>query len=238
MRGMVSLVLGLVLGLAWPVAASALLIDDFATGAGGFVISVGGSNPAPDSETQVGAGILGGERALILTRTAGLGIAATDVSLSENGVYSFTTGAGVTAEGQLSYDGSSGPFDPGGLGGIDVTDGGASTFVRFQVRSDQAATLRITFLSGDIADTLFAEVVVPATSTIGPFQTIDIPFASLMTAGAGANLTSVGAVLVDITGPASLDLQIDQIATVPEPGTLMLLLTGILILAGGRRAAA
>ncbi len=223
MRQLASLVLAL--GLAQ--AAWALPIDDFST-----VQSVVSAVGAPAAQT-VSNGVasptsIGGARTIVLARTAGIGLASIDVDVSQDDVLSFDTGSAVVANGRLLYDGNTDDvLDPTGLGGVDASDGGASAVLRVVARSDLAALLRVSFFT-DASNFSVAEIALPGTGTDAPFQVIDVPFTAFVATGGGADFSSIGAVSVAFSGPASLDLQIDRIETiVPEPGTLLLLVAGL-----------
>lgn len=234
MRSRYALALATLLASGLPLGASALLIDDFVD-AQSVSIPVGPPNPQTVSNGLAGTSTAGGARVLQLDRTAGFGSASLDADLSESDVLSFSTAAAVVSRATLTYDGNTNStLDPSALS-LDVTDGGTSTLLRLVVRSDLAATVAVNFHDGTTLS--YAEIAVPGTGTGGPFQVIDVPLASLLAGpGGAANLTDVGAISVAIFGPASLDLQIDSIATiVPEPGPLALIGLGVGALLAVRR---
>ena len=232
-------VAGLML-LGLPLSASALSIDTFDTSQN-VLIAPGPPNPQTVDDASAAAEAVGGSREIVLTRTGGFGLAGLDASLSGAGLLSLSTGAAVVADALLVYDGSAdGSVDPSGLGGVDLTDGGASSILQVVARSDLDAVIRVQIHSGSATDYLFAEFNLTGAGTgAGAFQTLQIPLAALVAEGLGADVANVGAVVVAISGQPSVDLQIDSIGTiVPEPTSLILMGLGTagLAIAGRRRS--
>ena len=119
--------------------AHALTIDTWSDAQTTTVITPSGS-----ATTQVtGLGILGGEREITVTRTAGVAVtmAAAAGSLAYGQI------AGSLGTGEVIWDGvdGGGALDPTGLGGVDFTDAAASTAISIPLLFDDLpASLTLT----------------------------------------------------------------------------------------------
>jgi hypothetical protein len=209
--------------------AHALLIDTFDAGSLGFV-------PAgTTADSQVAGAMLGGERDESVTNTS-----ATGGILAGAGGGSYGYGAiGAAGSGLLSWDGAdaSAALDAKGLDGADFTEGATHGALSIEILSnDIAAPLILTVYT---SATEFSQITVPTPGGIpgGPALTLEIPFASFVPTGAGADFANVGAFTLEIVGltEPQLDLTLGSIATapltVPDPGTFALLGLGLVMLA-------
>jgi hypothetical protein len=225
--------LGLLLG---PMAASALVIDDFTTPlTTNAEIGLGGlPNPVEDFGGGLAGGAIGGARGVSLERVAGSGTASVDVNQSVENTLSVSTGAGVAAQARIIYDGDTdGALNTTGLPGLDVT---AESLLRLAVRSDQSGVVfRITFYDG--VGSTFLDLVTAGGNT---FDTPDPePLIGDLTLLDQGILANVGAITLDIFGgPTAFDVSVSQFdLAVPEPGSLALMAIGLagLRYAGSRR---
>ncbi|WP_145356851.1 hypothetical protein [Alienimonas californiensis] len=208
-----------------PVAASAAVtIDTFSAPPQTVITSDGGS---PQQNTVV-TGVLGGERDLRITGTRGEG----RVNQFGNDALNFVQVSGGTALLRSVYDGIDGDaatINTSGLGGFDLTQGGANdSFLLSDVTySGVALRLIVRVFEQGALSTVFTDfsTVLPAASDfVGP---VFIPFG---TAGAGV-LSNVGAIELRIsddsdtprTGGQNLTIgTFAAVATVPEPMSLTL----------------
>lgn len=224
-----------------PLAASALVIDDFGASQA-VTIGLGGPpNPVVSTGGVAAGGAVGGSRSVVLERTASGGSASVDVGFSASDALSVSTGAGVVANALLIYDGDTDSTpNTTGLGGVDVTEGGVNSLLRLLVEADQSdVAIRVTFHEG--TNNSSADLITTGGNTFGSPLLLVANLAALTPGGTGAaDLTNVGAITVEIFGPTSFDVSIRQFeAAVPEPGTLALLGLGLSGLAyGGRRSRA
>lgn len=197
-----------------------------------------------------GAGILGGNRDLFVSLIGNGGNSNRTASIGVNaGVLDFSVDTLAQGRGQIQWDGAantSESIDFTGLGGADLTDGGTlNAFELDVVFSDGGFNFEVTAYTDANNWTRISFISnahpVPATTTIpfSAFQTLALcgsvnpaPGVLSITCGTGtANLANLGALVVDLDrfgGSTSIDLTLDNVRTVPEPGVLALVGVGLL----------
>jgi hypothetical protein len=223
-------------------AQAAFVIDDFSTNQG-LIVDLTTGDGGVGFTTACGAGILGGCRDLYIEKT---GAAADD---NAAGVRAFVAGGrlaysqdtGQSGFGIVRWDGANtGPaIDTAGLGGVDLT-AGSVVGIRVQVLSADLG-FPFTFqawLDGNNDNTfsLFSD-----TQIAGAGPGVYDFFFSNFVGGPAADLdfSRVGALQLVLNNGVinDLDIQIDIIQNIPEPGTLALVGATLLGLGAARRRA-
>ena len=227
---MKKLLLAAALGLSSVNAfASTILIDDFSDPAHSAKDTVSGCTAGIAAGTgcfssALNGAILGGERDLYVDLVADPFLNDSEIKVA-GGVLSFNNGSGTTATGTVTWDGIDGSnvVDTDGLGGYDLTDAGINSgFVFDVIASDAGFDFQIKLW--DMADNL---TVADFVSTgIAGKRTISFDDAVF----AGFDFTDLGAMqlVIDQDGTStSIDLTLDGVATVSEPGTIALFGLGL-----------
>lgn len=159
--------------------------------------------------------VLGGERDAALQRLTGTEPATLLINpTGTDRLLSGESGPSSLVEWVIVWDGADGDpaVDETGLGGVDLTQGGANTGFLVRVRTDVAASLQIE-LTDTSGGSTSAELALP-----GGDQTLVsrfLPFSAFDEPGIAADVGSVSLVLGGQTG---LDAQLDfVIVRAPEP---------------------
>jgi uncharacterized repeat protein (TIGR01451 family) len=188
-------------------------IDTFDTTAHtATAVSTGPLTDSSVAATVVGEA-LGGERDLFVSVTSGAGMVQLDADAFNQNVLEFMASATANGERRITWDGVDGDgatLDPTGLGGVDLTDAGASTALQFVIGADQATGDVLVRVYTDGANWSEATMSIPNTGGAAT-QTITMPYSSFATvAGAGADFTDVGAIELLIEGVNAVDGQLDM----------------------------
>lgn len=161
---------------------------------------------------------LGGERDLGVGRLEGSAMDSLfgDVCLTFPCTASLSCGPGVLGCMHISYDGfdNSIAINPTGLGGVDLTEGGACNAFVLLTTSDLGANVDVTVYQ-DATHYSFAEIAIAADPTFTFAETV-LPFAQFVPIGpeGGADFTQVGALdFVLCNGPAGADIGMGVIRT-------------------------
>ena len=208
-------------GLASATANAGILIDSFET-----TQSCTANMASPsDASALAGPGIIGGEREMFADWMMGANDVQEIANSSSDGLLSFSLGADTAGMGKLIWDGpdnSTAVFNPLGLGGVDLTDGGVDDrLVVAVVFDDLPASLRFRVYS-DAAN--YSQYYLMLPGGIFGAVSLEIPYAAFATvAGSGADFSNVGAIELGIfPDMEATDISIDSIETAPTPGSLAL----------------
>lgn len=190
------------------------------------------ATPAQPSGISVASApeAIGGTRKLQATSSGpdgGLALSANTTSTGP-GVLDFHESGGGGVH-QVTWDGTSpnlprqaqASFNPRGLGGVDLTDGGASTGLALLIAGDIAGGQLQILLNSSFTNISSASVVASHTgprnaSQLYPLHEVYVPFSSFTSgAGGAADLTDIGAIRMTwLNDQSRANGQIDQIETV------------------------
>lgn len=214
---------------------AAVVLDDFKTGVPFNLLQAGNGST---TGTRTGSGILGGVFDAQINTTGSLSPAASQLLVFESGgtgFLSLTHAQNATVTTTLAWDATSG-FGNYTPPGVNFTPaGGVNDSIAFNYFSSQAITLTVNLY--DINNVLVATTGYGLTGGVGSLA--QIAYSSFTTFG-GFNFTQpIGKFefVVSTSGQAGLQLTIDgaiNASSVPEPATMALGATGILVLAGAR----
>ena len=190
--------------------AHGVIIDD-------FLVPQAFGDPTVDSPT-----ILGGERDLVSGSVSG-------------GALTILNAGNVVYDGD---DDDAGAFPPVALMSVDLTDGGLSDrfLLEFPVGCCADSVITLDAFFGGAPPSMFSTAVFFSPS--GPTEVL---FSSML--GPAADYTSITGVSLQVFGNVSInnfctgnEFGCVAAPTVPEPSSMLLLLGGLLLAAGGMRA--
>jgi hypothetical protein len=210
-----------------PLEARSITIDAWSAEQTTTVISPSGSA----TTVATGAGILGGEREITLTRASGVAV----TMAASGGSLAYGQIAGSVGTGTVIWDGvdGGGALDPTGLGGVDFTDAATSAAISIPLLfNDLPASLRLTAYT-DGANASQVTVALPGGIPPDPQTALTILFSSFsVLSGTGADFSNIGAFILEVDGSAAagLDLEVGAVETIPtpEPRTAFLLGVGLM----------
>ncbi|UCD29155.1 MAG: PEP-CTERM sorting domain-containing protein, partial [Planctomycetota bacterium] len=162
---------------------------------------------------------------------SGPGDVVLEVNPGNDNLLNFSLAAKTDGEAKLVWDGIDGSpaLDYTGLGGFDLTNGGALDRITIPVAFDDLPVTLVMEVWTDSNYMSDAQLNLPG----GIFSPVDyeILFTSFVSSGSSgpADFSNVGMIVLDINVQyPGTDLQIDYIKATPEPATLLLLILGCL----------
>ncbi len=217
----------------------AVVIDDFSDPGSSVVVAIGLTSPDPTLVKSTGAGILGGERDVLLD-VAGAADLDSFIGTIGAGKLSFNSNSPGTVL-TLQYDGMdsdivgppAGLVNAEGLGGVDLLAMGSYLYLNFG-RIDGGGP-QTTGLSIVVSDGMNTSVY----SGLIPDSAVPMTYQALFSAFSNPSVLSAATSIELVLNPQAVE-DVDFVLTeigVPEPATLGLLGLGSLILIGRRRRA-
>ncbi len=176
---------------------SLITIDDFNTATQSVDAVSTGTNPNSSSITDGTGGVLGGTRDIFVNVSSATGSATVSANPGSNpGFLEINPSATAAAEYLITYDGDSDAtvLDATGLGGIDLTQGGAATALQailgFDIDPGSGA-------NGTLAVTFFTDATNSSTYTFPLPDTAGAPSAELILRYAGVSEIINGALVTN-----------------------------------------
>jgi len=174
--------------------------------------------PTSASSSVAASEALGGERDLFVELTSGTGRIELLANSFAPSVLTFASDPAAVGRRVVTWDGADGDgtaLAASGLGGLDLTEGGANVGLRLVMGADQdngVATLTVYTDAGNYSR---ATVPIPNTGTGVAGAPLVIRLEEFVTgAGTGADFANVGAVQLEIEGVAAVDGQIDDLGMI------------------------
>jgi hypothetical protein len=224
--------LSMALGLAWacPARASIVVIDNFSSGSIAITIP---TDPDPSTDTDLAAGIIGGERELVLDQMSSTGLASAFLNqgFQVAGVVSLENGSGSSSVATLTYDGVGSAGLDDGVGGLgyDLTGMGMNTALFLGlISNDNGVGFQFTLTDADGTVSTVTQTFL--SNNVGPQSFLFSSFAAAL------DFTAIRIIQLAVTMPTDGDVSfnlLDARSSVPEPTSLMLLGFGVFSLVTG-----
>jgi large repetitive protein len=190
------------------------VLDSFAVTA--QTVTASSDDSTTDSSSVLATEALGGARDLFIELTSDVGVVSLDVDGIAPGRLEFQSSAVATANRIITWDGPDDDaltLDPVGLGGVDATFDGSATSLALTIGADQEGGEALIRVYSDADNFSTATVDIPNTGGSAT-ESVVIHFSDFVVgAGAGADLTNVGAIELEIIGGAGYDGQLSSVAT-------------------------
>lgn len=195
-------------------ADAQIIIDSFSTNQSSMVLTFPPAGTSASSSVS-GAGIIGGERDIQVSLSAGV-IAGNSLSANvSSGFFSYSQDATITGSATLQWDGTDGSanLNPTGLGGIDLTAGGTQDAILLNTAFDDLPTNFVITVYTDAGNVSAATFTMPG--LLFSSTNFVIPYSAFITTlGAGANFSNVGAIVMTIgSNVTAPDVVLDTIQT-------------------------
>jgi hypothetical protein len=203
------------------IQAQLVLIDDFDTPSPTLQFNPpplsSGGGPVSQENGPL-AGVVGGYRDIALYNVSNTSSCANRWARANTGAqtFSLSNDNSVNSTARLVWDGNDSDgfgVAPNGLGGMDMTTGGAVGIGVGIVALDLNTTLTFTVYYGGGLSSMTAAHTFTSSGSVYVFRFTEF--------GNPAGFTDVGAVVLEMTGPTSFDTEFDYITgVVPEPSCL------------------
>ena len=155
---------------------------------------------------------IGGERDMFAQLDSQSGFVNLEANLNFPGQLAFITGPTSTGSRRVVWDGidvNPGVLNPAGLGGVDLTDGGNTDRFRLLIGSQNGGTARLRIHSSG-GNTSEASLAIPITTNGEASGEVFVLYSSFTpVSGPGVDLTSVGAVELEIDPENASDGKVD-----------------------------
>ncbi|QDV71242.1 Large cysteine-rich periplasmic protein omcB precursor [Rosistilla carotiformis] len=194
-------------------ATSGTLVDNFLAGTQNLEAT---SATTTDESYFSDASILGGERDLLLTYTAGLRVNL-DTDPSE-GTILYSSPSNALGGFEIVYDGVDGSsaINMTGLGGANLDDSGRAEYLQMMLGADVSGVPITITVFDDAANYSTIQTTVPQTALGAASEELLLRLSDFVPTGTGADFSSVGAIRIAITGSAAFDSEVAVIGTLGQ----------------------